>query len=101
MKWIACLLLWFLTSVAMASESKLITGKLQAIDHRTGNLIIKGQEQSFPVAARAKLETYHKLSNYIYLIPGMRVSLFSRDGHSVSRILIHGPYSLIKQAETH
>ena len=101
MKWIACLMLLFLTSFAVASESKLVTGKLLAFEKNTGYLVIKGQAKSYPVAAGSRLETYHKLSNFISLVPGMRVSLFSEDGYSVSRILIHGPYSLIKQAETH
>ncbi|MCL6269488.1 hypothetical protein M3P05_05980 [Sansalvadorimonas sp. 2012CJ34-2] len=100
-KWIAGLMLSILTSLSVAGESKLVTGKLLAFEEKTGNLIIKGQEKSYPVAARSRLETHHKLSNFISLLPGMRVSLFSEDGYSVSRILIHGPYSLIKQAETH
>ena len=101
MRLVMGLILCLLTSLVQAKDSTLATGELQAIEHRTGNIIIKGQKRSFPVAPGFTLETYHKLSNSVHLLPGMKVSLFSEDGRSVSRILIHGPYSLIKQAETH
>ncbi len=101
MKWIAYIVLAFMTSLAIAGETKLATGKLQAIDPKTGFLSVQGDNKSYPVAAGATLETHYKLTNFISLIPGMKVSLFSEDGHHISRIFIHGPYSLIKQAETH
>ena len=101
MKWISVVIICLLSSWSLAGESKLITGNLLSIDKASGNLVVKGGSSPYPVAAGAVIETYHKLSNYIYLIPGMRVSLYSEDGDHVSRILIHGPYSLIRQAETH
>ena len=101
MKGIAGLIFMLLASLSVAGESKLVTGKFLAFETNTGNQIIKDQPDSYPVAQGYKLETYHKLSNTIFLTPGMRVSLFSEDGYAVSRILIHGPYSLIKQAESH
>ena len=100
MKWLLVLLMFLPLSV-YAQEKELTKGVLKGINHNTRALIIGSSGREYPMADHVKIESPYLKSNHYFLLSGLTLSLHSKDGKKVSRIVIHGPYSLLREAVKH
>lgn len=101
MKWLLALFIVCLPLVGYAQEKELTKGVLKGINHNTRSLIIGSSGREYPMADHVKIESPYLKSNHYFLLSGLTLSLHSEDGKKVSRIVIHGPYSLLREAVKH
>ncbi|MTI13466.1 hypothetical protein [Sansalvadorimonas verongulae] len=99
MKWILALLISVVSLSSYGAEEQLTKGILEGINNSTRAVIIGSRE--YPMTDNVKIESPYLESNHYFLLPGLTLSLHSEDGKKVSRIVIHGPYSLLREAVKH
>ena len=99
MKWILAFLISVVSLSSYGAEEQLTKGILKGVNHNNNSVIVGGRE--YPLTDTVKIESPYIESNHYFLLPGLTLSLHSEDGKKVSRIVIHGPYSLLREAVKH
>ncbi|WP_281646622.1 hypothetical protein [Parendozoicomonas sp. Alg238-R29] len=101
MKWILSVLMLCFSLSGYAEEKQLTKGVLKGINDNTRSLIIGSAGKEYPMTDDVRIESPYLKSKHYFLLPGLTLSLHSLDGKKVSRIVIHGPYSLLRKAVMH
>ncbi len=100
-KWIIRVCLALVVTGVFAAETRLVKGVVEHVNGRTGELQIKNKTRTYIIAPGVEIQSSYTTKERLSVYPGLNVSLYSEDGDNISRIVIHGPYSLLRKREQH
>ena len=86
--------------VAEASERKVAQGTIESVDGKTGFFRLKNNDKEFRPSGRVVIQI-SGVEERMPLRPKMRVTLYSSGGDRITRIVVHGPYSFLKELRQH
>lgn len=93
-------LLCALALPVMAADVYLARGSVVGIDEQRGRLSLKGYASAFALQPEAFM-LWHGKKRPLVLQKGMEVSLYGTGPDAVARVEVHGPYSLMRQIDSH
>ncbi|CAM3587020.1 hypothetical protein [Parendozoicomonas haliclonae] len=94
------LILGFMATGFSAAASN-VRGTILSINESAGTLQLEGNSQEYVLNSDVRLESFDLRHQKIFLVPEMDVTLYLEGGNGITRIVIHGPYSLMQELKTH